>query len=672
MASAPYLALSEPGVAAADVVLPHAKATQNAHVSSLAEYNRMYTRSLEDPEGFWGDIAKQFHWESPWDEFHFKNFSKKAGKVEARWFKGGKTNICYNAVDRHVAAGLGDKVAFYFEGNDPSDKSTMTYSQLLARVQRVANTLSSLGLKKGDTVALYMPMVLDLVVAMLASARLGLVHSIVFGGFSAEALADRILDAKSRVLITADGVFRGTKLINLKAIADAACERCAQRDFEVEHVVCTRNLGDKLGQPLSWKAPRDKWFHELEAQADIECPPVWVDAEDPLFLLYTSGSTGTPKGVLHTTGGYMVWTATTFKYSFDYHQDDVYWCTADIGWITGHSYIAYGPLLNSATSVYFEGVPTFPDAGRFWKIVEEYKVNQFYTAPTAIRALMRFGNEFPEKYDLSSLRVLGTVGEPINKEAWVWYHEVIGKKQCSIVDTWWQTETGGHMLTGLPGATPMKPGAASLPMFGIQPAVVDQQAKELDGACEGYLVFKGSWPGQFRTIFGNQERYETGYFGQFDGYYCCGDGCKRDEHGYYWITGRTDDVLNVSGHRLGTAELENALAKHTDVVEAAIVAIPHDIKGMAVHAFVIAKAGVTDSPEVQKDMKLKVRTEIGPFATPDVIQIVPGLPKTRSGKIMRRVLRKIACYEEDGLGDLSTLADPTVIDQLLETRPAKP
>lgn len=632
-------------------------------MQSLAEYKKLYDESVQDPEAFWGRIAQQFHWEKGWDEFHYENFDRTKGRIEIRWLAGAVTNICYNALDRNVEQGLGDKVAFFWEGNDPSKSCTITYAELKARVERFANVLKSKGVKKGDTVAIYMPMVVELVVAMLATVRIGAIHSIIFGGFSAEAVADRLLDCRCRVVITSDGVYRGTKLIALKSIADEAMDKCKARGFSIPHCIVQNNgVGCVLRDG-------DAWFHELEAAAEPSCPPEWVDAEHPLFMLYTSGSTGKPKGVLHTTGGYMLWTATTFKYTFDYHLSDVYFCTADIGWITGHSYIAYGPLLNGATSVLFEGVPTHPDPGRFWEVIAKYKVTQFYTAPTAIRALQRFGDEFPAKHDLSSLRVLGSVGEPINPEAWLWYNSAVGQGKCAVVDTWWQTETGGHMITPLPGATPTKPGSATLPMFGVVPAVLDANGVELEGACSGYLAIKQSWPGQMRTVFGDHERFEQTYFGIYTGYYGTGDGCRRDEDGYYWITGRVDDVINVSGHRIGTAELESALARHDAVVEAAVVGFPHDIKGSAVYAYVILKPGVVFSPELEKSLKDQVRKEIGPFAQPDVIHNAPGLPKTRSGKIMRRVLRKLASHEDEQLGDTSTLADPAVVEALKESRP---
>eukprot|EP00054_Salpingoeca_dolichothecata_P016808 m.99145 g.99145 ORF g.99145 m.99145 type:complete len:702 (-) comp22154_c1_seq7:155-2260(-) len=658
---------------AENVFHPTDHAKSEAHIKSLTEYKQMYDQSIDDPETFWGEIARTFYWEKEWDPatFHQYNYDRRKGKVEISWFVGGKTNMCYNCVDKHVKDGNGDRVAFYWEGNDPSAKQAITYLQLQDRVSRFANVLKDQGVTSRDVVCIYMPMILELVVAMLACARIGAMHSIVFGGFSAEALSDRIVDCKSPVLVTADGSFRGKKFVALKSIVDAAIARCTDDGFEVKTVIVAKNVGDTALKPTPWTEGRDLWFHELEENASPTCEPEWVDAEHPLFLLYTSGSTGRPKGVLHTTGGYMVWTATTFKYSFDYHPEDIYWCTADIGWITGHSYITYGPLLNCASSVMFEGVPTFPDAGRFWNIVQDYKVNSFYTAPTAIRALQREGDDIPKKYDLSSLRVLGTVGEPINPEAWMWYYDVIGQKRCSIVDTWWQTETGGHMLTGLPGCTPMKPGSASLPMFGVVPALLDEEGMTVQGRGTGFLVITQPWPGQMRTVYGDHERFEQTYFGRFAKYYISGDGCTRDEDGYYWVTGRTDDVINTSGHRIGTAELEGSMAKHPAVVEAAIVAFPHPIKGQGIYAYVILRPGNDFTEDLEKSLKEQIRNEIGPFATPDVIHNATGLPKTRSGKIMRRILRKIAAGTEAELGDISTLADPPVVEALIASRPAK-
>eukprot|EP00041_Stephanoeca_diplocostata_P016326 m.321209 g.321209 ORF g.321209 m.321209 type:complete len:690 (+) comp20329_c0_seq4:3-2072(+) len=663
-----YLPLGECDVEG--VIRPAKAVADIAHVKSITDYKALYDASLENPAKFWSEVAEQFHWEKKWDadNVHSFNYDTRKGKVEISWFKGGKTNLCYNSVDRHVAAGRGDTVAFYLEGNEPSaEPKSITYAQLQARVNKFANALKTMGVKKGDCVSTYMPMIIELVITLLACARIGAIHSVVFGGFSAAALASRILEAKSKVVITADGTYRGSKFVPLKKTTDEACAQCRAEGFEVEHVVVMSNLDVTDSNSVKLNDSVDCSFLERENAESADCAVEWMDAEDPLFFLFTSGSTGKPKGVLHTTGGYMVWAHTTTKYSFDYHPGDIYWCTADIGWITGHTYITYGPLLNGATSVLFEGIPTYPDAGRFWKICEQYKVNQFYTAPTAIRALQRLGDEFPNKYDLSSLRVLGTVGEPINPEAWLWYYNVIGHKKCSIVDTWWQTETGGHCITGMPGATPMKPGSASLPMLGIVPVLLDNDGNELQGAGSGYLAIKQAWPGQMRSLFGDHARFEQTYFTLHKGYYCTGDGARRDEHGYFWITGRVDDVINVSGHRIGTAEIEASLARHKDVVEAAAVAVPHDIKGESIYCYVITREGVEFNADIAKDMKAQIRKEIGPFAAPDCIHCTPGLPKTRSGKIMRRILRKIATDVED-IGDTSTLADSSVIDALRDTK----
>lgn len=657
----------------------------------MDEYREMYKRSVEDPQGFWGEISKDFHWESPpKDKFLDFNFDVRKGKIFVKWMEGGKTNICYNALDRHVYNGNGDKVAFFWEGNDPSDEGKITYSELKDKVCQFANVLKSLGLKKGDRVAIYMPMIVEIVVAMLACARIGVIHSIVFGGFSAESLADRILDAKCEVVITADGVWRGAKLLNLKEIVDNAVIKCKSVEHEVKHVIVYRHLlpsdeivrldnGDIEEPPakrptlrikINWNPVTDKWWNELVAIASTHCEPLWLDAEDPLFMLYTSGSTGKPKGVLHTVGGYMMYISTTFKYDFDYQPDDIYWCTADVGWITGHSYVSYGPLVNGATGLIFEGVPTFPDAGRFWAIVEKYKVTKFYTAPTAIRALMRFGDELVTKYNRDSLKVLGTVGEPINPEAWLWYYNVVGNKNCAVLDTFWQTETGGHVLTPLPGATPTKPGSCTFPFFGVVPVVLNEEGKEVEGEAEGYIVFKQPWPGIMRTVYGDHQRFETTYFKKFPGYYCTGDGGYRDKDGYIWITGRIDDMVNVSGHLLSTAEIESALVEHKAVTEAAVVSHPHPIKGECTYSFVTTKQGHDFTEELAEELKQSVRTKIGAFAVPDFIQEAPGLPKTRSGKIMRRVLRKIAVGDRK-IGDVSTMADETVVETLFSLRPVE-
>jgi len=652
----------------------------------MSKYNEMYNESLDDPKKFWGRICQQFYWKSPIpddpSEFMKYNFDLRKGPIKIEWMVGAKTNICYNALDRNIENGHGDKIAFHWVGNDPQDKGSVTYSQLLAEVCKFANVLESRGVKKGDRVAIYMPMITELVVAMLACARLGAVHSIVFGGYSADSLATRIIDAGARVLITADGVFRGTKLIKLYEIANEAIEKVAADGFTVEHHICvshiprltsttTNNSADiKKHEEFiksSWKNPRDEWWHEVMRLSKKEHEAVWLDSEDPLFMLYTSGSTGKPKGVLHSTAGYMLYAATTFKYSFDYQEGDIYWCTADIGWITGHSYVTYGPMLNAATSVLFEGTPFYPDHTRCWQIISEYRVSKFYTAPTAIRSLMAFGDDQVAGYDLSCLKVLGTVGEPINPEAWLWYHRVVGAGQCSISDTYWQTETGGHIMTPLPGATPAKPGAACFPFFGVVPHIMSEAGEILEGEAEGYIVFSQPWPGIMRTVYGDQDRFEKTYFSRFPGYYMSGDGAKRDKDGYIWITGRIDDMLNCSGHLMSTAQVESVLVEHNQVAEAAVVPVPHTVKGEALYCFVTMNDGCKFTPEIEAALKLMIREKIAPFATPDYIQEAPGLPKTRSGKIMRRVLKKIANNERD-LGDISTMADSSVVEVLFTKR----
>ncbi|KAK8407384.1 hypothetical protein O3P69_002131 [Scylla paramamosain] len=678
----------------ANMFNPASKVSKISHCSSMEQYKQMHAKSLKDPEAFWGEISKEFHFEEKVKgKFLDYNFDTTKGKIFVRWLEGAKTNICYNCLDRHVLAGKGDQVAFYWEGNDPADAEVVTYGELLKDVCRVANVLKAKGVAKGDRVAIYMPMVKQLVVAMLAVARIGAVHSIVFGGYSADSLADRMMDAQASVLITADAVWRGPKLIALKEIADDALKLCSAKDLKVKmnlvvqhmnkvtapqpasngtaangNVAKKTHFDDKGNFKVNWDPLVDVWWHEAVSAASSECDPVWMDTEDPLFMLYTSGSTGKPKGVQHTIGGYMLYTATTFKYSFDYHQGDVYFCTADIGWITGHSYVTYGPLLNGATSVLFEGVPTYPHTGRFWEIIEKYKVSKFYTAPTAIRALMKFGDEPVKKYDLSSLAVLGSVGEPINPEAWLWYYRVVGDSNVSIVDTFWQTETGGHVITPLPGATPCKPGSACFPFFGVDVALLDEEGREIKGEGEGYLVFRRPWPGIMRTVYGNHERFETTYFKKFSGFYCTGDGARRDSDGYIWVTGRIDDMLNVSGHLLSTAQVESSLVEHPSVAEAAAVARPHSIKGECLYCFVTLTEGNTFEDKLVAELKNKVRSKIGAFASPDFIQLAPGLPKTRSGKIMRRVLRKIAVGDKD-FGDISTLADPSIVEKLFELRP---
>ncbi|MBI2191916.1 MAG: acetate--CoA ligase [Planctomycetes bacterium] len=655
----------EATASAAEKYYPSPDFVRKAYVSSLQNYQEMYRQSVQDPEGFWAKIAEEYYWQKKWDKVHTHNFNLDRGPIDLKWFIGAKTNITYNVLDRHLED-RGDQVALLWEGNDLGEDRKLTYRQLFREVCRFANVLNAKGVKKGDRVAIYMPMVLELPVAMLACARIGAVHSVVFGGFSAESLADRILDSRAKILITADGVMRGSKVIPLKQVADEAMATSEKRGFHVEACIVYQRLGQKAQAP--WNPKRDSWWHDLMAKASDQCDPVWMDAEDPLFMLYTSGSTGKPKGVLHTVGGYMVYTGVTFKYIFDYHPGDIWWCTADIGWVTGHSYIIYGPLSQGAISLMYEGTPVHPDPGRFWAIVDKYQVNQIYTAPTAIRALMSFGDDWVKKHSRKSLRLLGTVGEPINPEAWRWYHRVVGDGRCPVVDTWWQTETGGILITPLPGAWPQKPGSATLPFFGVIPAVLDEKGNELQGECSGLLVIKKPWPGMMRTVYGDHERFEKTYFEAYKGYYLTGDGCRRDADGYYWLTGRVDDVINVSGHRIGTAEVESALVSHTAVAEAAVVGFPHPIKGLGIYAYVTLKAGREYTAVLKDELKKQVRKEIGPFAQPDVIHWAPGLPKTRSGKIMRRILRKIAEGQISDLGDTTTLADPAVVDTLLANK----
>ena len=644
------------------VFSPPSELAAKAHIKSLDQYRQMYERSIADPEGFWAEVAEGFYWQQKWTKVRQYDFENK---IDIAWFLGAKTNITYNCLDRHLES-RGDQVAILWEGNAPGEEAKLTYRQLHAEVCKFANVLKGLGVKKGDRVSIYMPMVKELAVAMLACARIGAIHSIVFGGFSAESLADRIVDSGCSVLVTTDGVFRGSKAVTLKANADEAMALSEKRGCPVTTCVVYERVGqDKL--PIEMVSGRDHWWHDLMRDASADCTPEWMDSEDPLFILYTSGSTGKPKGVLHTTGGYMVFAATTHKYVFDYQDGDIYWCTADIGWVTGHSYIVYGPLCNGATTIMFEGVPTYPDAGRFWDVVDKYKVNQFYTAPTAIRALMAHGEEPVAKRDLSSLRLLGSVGEPINPEAWMWYHRVVGKERCPIVDTWWQTETGGILITPLPGATPLKPGSATLPFFGVKPKLLTAEGQPIEGAGSGVLCIEEPWPGIMRTVYGHHQRFKETYFSSYKGLYFTGDGCRRDEDGYYWITGRVDDVINVSGHRMGTAEVESALVSHPSVAEAAVVGFPHQIKGQGIYAYVTLIIGQEYTDELKKDLVKHVRKEIGPIAAPDVIHWAPGLPKTRSGKIMRRILRKIAEGEPDKVGDTSTLADPNVVDSLVKS-----
>ena len=619
-------------------------------------YLEMYHTSINDPQAFWREHGQRIDWITPYSKVKNTDFS---GNVSIKWFEDGTLNACLNCIDRHLPEKAND-IAFIFEGDDPDHSEHITYSDLHRHVCKLANGLRARGVQKGDRVTIYMPMVPAAVYAMLACARIGAVHSVVFGGFSPDALAGRIQDCQSTFIITADEGVRGGKTIPLKANVDAALEKCP----DVRTVLVLKRTGGSV----AWDDTRDVWYHDLVDGQSHDCPAEEMSAEDPLFILYTSGSTGAPKGVLHTTGGYMVWASITHEYVFDYKDGEIYWCTADVGWVTGHSYIVYGPLANGATSLIFEGIPTYPDAGRFWHTCEKHKVNIFYTAPTAIRALMRMGDDPVRKYDLSSIRLLGSVGEPINPEAWLWYHRVVGGGRCPIVDTWWQTETGGAMITPLPGATGLKPGSATRPFFGVKPELVDADGTYLTGATSGNLVITDSWPGQMRTVYGDHERFIQTYFSAYPGLYFTGDGCRRDEDGYYWITGRVDDVINVSGHRIGTAEIESALVAHTGVSEAAVVGYPHDIKGQGIYAYVTPPEGVEPSEDLRAELIKWVRKEIGPIAAPDMIQFASGLPKTRSGKIMRRILRKIAENEFDNLGDTSTLAEPAVVEDLIENR----
>jgi acetyl-CoA synthetase len=637
-------------------VLPDAAA--KAHITEQ-KYQEMYARSISDPDGFWAEQAKEFvTWFKEWDKVQDCDYHK--GQI--RWFEGAKLNVSYNCLDRHLDT-RGDQVAILWEGDDPSVSKEITYRQLHDKVCRLANVLKARGVKKGDRICIYMPMIPEAAVAMLACTRIGAIHSVVFGGFSPDALKNRILDSECKVVITADEGMRGGRAVPLKANVDKALTECAC----VQTVVVVKNTGHHQ----AWKDGIDIWYHEEIEKVSADSPPEEMDAEDPLFILYTSGSTGKPKGVLHTTGGYLLYTAMTHKYIFDYHDGDIYWCTADVGWVTGHSYIIYGPLANGATTLMFEGIPTYPDASRFWQIVDKHQVNLFYTAPTAIRALMSKGDDPVKATNRKSLRLLGSVGEPINPEAWEWYYHMVGDGRCPIVDTWWQTETGGILITPLPGATKLKPGSATRPFFGIVPAIVNNEGDIFEGATEGNLIITISWPGQMRTIYGDHQRFIDTYLSNYPGKYFTGDGARRDEDGYYWITGRVDDVINVSGHRMGTAEVESALVLHEAVAEAAVVGYPHNIKGQGIYAYVTLMADKEPNEELRQEMVNQVRTEIGPIASPDVIQWAPGLPKTRSGKIMRRILRKIAANELKNLGDTSTLADPSVVEHLIEHRANK-
>ena len=641
------------------IFAPSAAWTKESHINSLDQYKKVYKESILKPDEFWASIAERVHWYKKWEKVSDVDYKK----AKINWFINGKLNVSYNCLDRHVNDGNGDKTAIIWEGNNPSEDKKYTYSELLIEVKKFANVLKSLGVKKGDRVCLYMQMVPELSIAMLACCRIGAVHSVVFGAFSADSLRDRINDSSCKILITQDTGVRGKKdNIPMKENANIALRETPSIDAVV--------VVKRTGVDVEMLEGRDVWWHKECEKVNEECEPEEMDAEDPLFILYTSGSTGKPKGVLHTSGGYLVYASYSHELIFDYKEKDIYWCTADIGWITGHSYIVYGPLSNGATTIMFEGVPNFPDFGRFWDVVDKHKVNQFYTAPTALRALMKEGNRWVESRDLSSLRILGTVGEPIKEPEWNWYYRVVGKENCPIVDTWWQTETGGILITPLPGVTPTKPGSATLPFFGIEPVLLSDDGKEISGnSVQGLLALKTSWPGQMRTIYGDQKRFFETYFSQFGGYYFTGDGARRDEDGYYWITGRVDDVLNISGHRIGTAEVEGAIGKAKDVAEAAVVGYDHDIKGQGIYAFVTLMTGVTSSDNHLSGIIESVVKEIGPHAKPDKIQFTPALPKTRSGKIMRRILRKIAENDLDNLGDISTLADPSVVDNLISGSP---
>jgi len=636
---------------------PTAEFAAHAHADK-ATYEKMYAQSVQDPDAFWGKEGKRLDWIKPYTKV--KNSTFAYPDVSIKWYEDGTLNVCANCVDRHLAT-RADQTAIVWEGDNPAEDKHITYRELHQQVSKLANVYKSLGVTKGDRVVLYLPMIPEAAYAMLACTRIGAVHSIVFAGFSPEALGSRVADCGAKLVVTADEAPRGGRATPLKSNVDKALEISGD---------VTTLVVERTGADVAMKAGRDHSYAALMASADANCPPEEMNAEDPLFILYTSGSTGKPKGVLHTTGGYLVFAAMTHQYTFDYHDGDVFWCTADVGWVTGHSYIVYGPLANGATTLMFEGIPTYPDAGRFWAVCEKHKVNQFYTAPTAIRALMGQGSQFVEGYDLSSIKVLGTVGEPINPEAWNWYNDVVGKGKCPIVDTWWQTETGGHLLTPLPGATTTKPGSCTFPFFGIQPVILEPTTgtEITETEAEGVLCIRESWPGQMRSVYGDHDRFVSAYFSDYKGYYFTGDGCRRDADGYYWITGRVDDVINVSGHRMGTAEVESALVAHPSVSEAAVVGYPHKIKGQGIYCYVTLMSGKSPSEELRKELRDWVRKEIGPIASPDLIQWAPGLPKTRSGKIMRRILRKIAEDDFGSLGDTSTLADPSVVDDLIANR----
>ena len=637
---------------------PNTELTKRAHISSIEDYKRMYNDSIKNPESFWEGQADRISWSQKWSKVWDWNFDD----AHIKWFEGAKLNACYNCIDRHVENGYGEEIGLIWEGNDPNESKKYTYSGLLDQVQLAGNALKDLGIEKGDRVCIYMQMVPELAVAVLACARIGAIHSVVFGAFAPDSLEARINDSECKVLITQDTGVRGEKTdIPMKSNADIAL----QKTPSIEKTLVVK----RTGAAVDMLDGRDVWWHEALGSADSDCAPEEMDAEDPLFILYTSGSTGKPKGVMHTTGGYMVYTSTTHHYIFDYHPDEIYWCTAAIGWITGHSYIIYGPMANRATTMMYEGVPNYPDYGRFWEIVEKHKVNIFYTAPTALRALMKEGNKWPNQHNLESLKILGTVGEPIKEPEWLWYYNTIGNQRCPIVDTWGQTETGGILISPLPGVTPTKPGSATLPFFGIVPEIIDDDGNVLEGnGVEGNLAMQRPWPSMMRTIYGDKQRFFDTYFARFPGKYFSGDGCKRDEDGYYWITGRVDDVIIVSGHNLGTAEIEGAIGGHPAVAEAAVVGYPHDIKGNAIYAFVTLRTGQKVTDSTRDEIIKKVRSDIGPHASPGKIQFTDGLPKTRSGKIMRRILRSIACDEIDNLGDISTLADPDVVDSLVKER----
>ncbi|MGA2330451.1 MAG: acetate--CoA ligase [Syntrophales bacterium] len=638
-------------------------ARKQAYIKSRAEYEKLWKRSIKEPDAFWAEIATEYvDWFKKWDKVEDYNFDVQKGPIYVKYFEGGKLNVSYNCLDRQLKK-RGDKIAIQWEGNEPTEDRSYTYKQLFKEVCKFANVLKSLGVKKGDRVCFFLPMIPELPIGMLACSRIGAIHGVVFGGFSAESLRDRIQDSEAKILVTCDGTFRGAKAVPQKSGADEAVKTCPS----VEKTIVVKRVGEKISCQMN--AGRDLWWHDVMAKASDKCEPEWMDAEDPLFILYTSGSTGKPKGTVHTTGGYLVYVAYTHKMIFDYHENDIFWCTADIGWVTGHSYIVYGPLCNGATSVMFEGVPNYPDMSRFWKVCEKYKVTIFYTAPTAIRAIAKEGTDWVKKANLSSLRLLGTVGEPINPEAWHWYHHNIGRDELPIVDTWWQTETGGILITPLPGAIDLKPGKATVPFMGVDPAIIDENNAEITTTvASGPLCIKKPWPGIMRRVYGDPMRFQETYFIQRPGFYYTGDGATRDEDGYYQLMGRIDDVINVSGHRLGTAEIESALVAHEKVAEAAVVGYPHDIKGQSIYAYVTLKTGVQKSDDLRKELVAHVRKLIGPTATPEKIQWADGLPKTRSGKIMRRILRKVAANEISDLGDTTTLADPSVVDDIVKNR----